>query len=367
MQYIAGVSISLFVAALLANKKDKAQSDLYLMSWMLLNALHLSVHYTFTIGLFTDYPFLFGILTPLPLLHGVFLYLYVAAMTNQLPAKKYVNWLHAIPVVLVFIYLLLYFFFIPTEEQVKTLDNKGADHQFFVVALNLATMISGVIYVGWSILLLRKHKKNILNSFSGLEKVNLRWLWFLIIGLAILWTVVILAKQENHVFTVAVVFVILTGYFGIQQVDIFRNREKEQQTDKSLSDEKEKYAKSGLSEDASQDLYAKLISLMEEQSAYKKQELSIGELADMLDIHPNYLSQVINDKAGQSFYDFINTYRVEAFKKLIASPESKQFTLLSMAYDCGFNSKSSFNRYFKKATNHTPSQYVKSLQNAETS
>jgi len=363
MQYIAGFSISLFVAALLGNKKDKALSDKILLAWMLLNALHLFVHYAYTSGSIMDFPFLYGILAPLPLFHGVFLYFYVASMTDQMPVKKYSYLFHAIPAFLFYIYLLLFFFFIPKIEQIKVLQSKGADHPFYVNALALTTMLSGVIYIIWSILLLGRHKRNILDSFSGLEKVNLRWLWFLILGLGILWAVVIVSNKDEHIYSVAVGFIILTGYFGLQQIDIYNSRDKDRVT-KSIPEQKEKYAKSGLSENASSDLFSELISLMEEKSVFKQQELSISDLASMLDTHPNYLSQVINDKAEKKFFDFINTYRVEAFKEMIADPDNGQFTWLSLAYECGFNSKSSFNRYFKKATGYTPTQYANTLKTA---
>ena len=74
-------------------------------------------------------------------------------------------------------------------------------------------------------------------------------------------------------------------------------------------------------------------------------------------IHPNHLSQIINELEGKNFYEFVNQYRIEEFKRLVSFPKNHQFTLLSLAFECGFNSKSSFNRYFKKSTGQTPSQY----------
>ena len=358
MQYIAGISISLFVAALLFNKKDKAQSDKILLGWMLLNAFHLSVQYTFTTGMLMGFPALYGVLAPLSQLHGVFLYLYVASITNQLPQNKSLIWLHFVPALLIFLYLLRYYLFLPKAEKIILLESKGVGHEYFLAILLSTTILSGVVYVIWSILLLRKHKKNILDRFSKLEKINLKWLRFLIYGFGLLWIVVILAQKDEYIFTVAVMFIILTGYFGLQQIDIFKKRDKKT-LNSNTPEKKEKYAKSGLSEEVSSNIYQELIRLMEEEAVYKQQELSIGDLAEILDIHPNYLSQVINEKADQRFYDFINTYRVGAFKKLIAKPENKQFTMLSLAFDCGFNSKSAFNRYFKKVTGHTPSQYLK--------
>lgn len=75
----------------------------------------------------------------------------------------------------------------------------------------------------------------------------------------------------------------------------------------------------------------------------------MSDLARQLDIHPNYISQVINSVEQKNFYDFINEHRVEEFKQLVSLPENQHFTLLALAFECGFNSKTSFNRNFKKA------------------
>ena len=88
-------------------------------------------------------------------------------------------------------------------------------------------------------------------------------------------------------------------------------------------------------------------------------ELTLTELAKALDVHPHYLSQAINTFEGKTFYDYVNTLRVEEFKRLVALPESKKYTLLALALDCGFNSKTSFNRNFKSVTGLAPSEYLK--------
>ena len=96
---------------------------------------------------------------------------------------------------------------------------------------------------------------------------------------------------------------------------------------------------------------------MTTEKMYTKNDLLINDLASILMVHPNHLSQIINELEGKNFYEFVNHYRIHEFKRLISSPKNHQFTLLSLAFECGFNSKSSFNRYFKKSTGQTPSQY----------
>ena len=98
---------------------------------------------------------------------------------------------------------------------------------------------------------------------------------------------------------------------------------------------------------------------MENEKLYLDNNLSLKQLSEKLDIHPNYLSQIINERLNKNFYDFVNEYRVNEFKKITLLPKNKNFTLLSLAYDCGFNSKSSFNNVFKKFTKQTPSEFLK--------
>jgi len=143
------------------------------------------------------------------------------------------------------------------------------------------------------------------------------------------------------------------GFFGIKQIAVYP----EKQTVKVEDKEKKKYLKSGLKKDVSEELYQKLTQLMQKKKPYIKNDLLINDLATEFDVHPNYLSQVINEKEGRNFYEFVNHYRLEEFKRLITIPKNRQLTLLSLAFECGFNSKSSFNRYFKKSTGQTPSQY----------
>ena len=101
---------------------------------------------------------------------------------------------------------------------------------------------------------------------------------------------------------------------------------------------------------------------METEKIYTESELSLSELANRLNTLPNYLSQVINDKEGKNFYDYINMLRIDEFKRLVSRPENRKYTLLSLSYDCGFNSKSSFNKNFKKVTGQSPSEYLNNPQ-----
>ena len=101
---------------------------------------------------------------------------------------------------------------------------------------------------------------------------------------------------------------------------------------------------------------------MEEEKIFKQIKLTLGELAEMISISSHNLSEVINTKTGMNFFDFINRYRIEEVKKEIIKPVNDNLTLLAVAMDVGFNSKSSFNTLFKRYVGLTPSQYRDSLK-----
>ena len=357
MIYIAGITIAVFFEFLLLSKKNKSEPDKILAIWMLLIIIHLSLIYLFSSGAIHNFPFLWGVELPIPLLHGVMLYLYVASMTNQLPQNRKLLFLHFLPAAAMYVYLVS-FLILPVERKDFVYKNYGAGYEVFTAVRLIIIIISGIIYVIWSHLLLRKHRQNILSRFSYKDKINLQWLQILISGTIGIWLLIFLFfRNDVFIFMGVVVFVFMIGFFGIRHVKIF-DGEKEIPDN---AERKAKYSKSGLTKELSEKLYAELLRLMNEDLMFRKNDLATNDLASKLNVHPNYLSQIINEREGKNFYDFINQYRIEAFIKLISDPKNRNTTLLSMAFDCGFNSKSSFNRNFKKVIGKTPSEYFDSL------
>ncbi|GAA3584683.1 ligand-binding sensor domain-containing protein [Snuella lapsa] len=104
---------------------------------------------------------------------------------------------------------------------------------------------------------------------------------------------------------------------------------------------------------------AELEAMMKSEKLYLDPDLRLNKLADRIDISANYLSTLLNDYVGENFYDYINYYRVEEVKKRLLDPVYQNQTISSIGGDCGFNSKSAFNRIFKNFTGKTPSQYQK--------
>lgn len=362
------------------------QADKILTGWLLLIGVHILFFYFFYSGVSYSHPFLLAIDMPMPLLHGPFLFLYTASLTNQFDVNKKGWLLHFLPAFACWLYLIR-FFILPADQKIYIFQHQGKGFETFMLVNLVAIVLSGITYVVWSLILLRRHRKVILNQFSDTEKINLRWLQFLIYGIAFIWILVL--ETDEILYEGVVLFVVLLGYFGLKQPGIFTSRPVAAQLPQPtvLSEslpvdlrviepppipvmadertEKRKYLKSGLTIEAAADLHQRLKKLMETEKIYTESELSLSELANRLNTLPNYLSQVINDNERKTFYDYINMLRIEEFKALVSRPENKKYTLLSLSFDCGFNSKSSFNKNFKKVTGQSPSEYLNS-QNLET-
>jgi AraC-like DNA-binding protein len=112
-----------------------------------------------------------------------------------------------------------------------------------------------------------------------------------------------------------------------------------------------------------EEIRVQLLSMMMVEKPYLEPQLSLSDLARRLQISPSVLSQVINSGAGKNFNDFINAYRVEEFKRQVHQPGNAHLSLLGIALNCGFNSKATFNRAFRKATGVSPSEFIARSQN----
>lgn len=114
-----------------------------------------------------------------------------------------------------------------------------------------------------------------------------------------------------------------------------------------------------LNADKSAEYATRLLAYLSENESFLNPDLSLRELASQIEIHPNHLSWLLNNNFGKNYNEFINTYRVEAFKLNAKAPKNAHLTIEGLAYESGFNSKTVFNTYFKKETGLTPKQFLK--------
>ena len=370
MFFLIGIIISAFLFVLLVFKPNKSYADRILMIWMAVMALHQLLSYFQYAGFAFRYPHLLGIVLPWPLLHGPFLFIYVSAITREkpLPIKQILP--HFIPFFILFL-LAVPFYLRPAAEKLEVFKNKGADYEWYNILQSSMMIVLGFGYSTWSLLRIRKHRTKIIQWFSNTDKLMLRWLEYLSIGLAVIWLLV-LFFDDLVVFSGVVMLVIFIGIFGITQLPIFYAHRDILETTShpappsfdefvvppsAPETDTVRYAKSGLKEPEATELHQRLTKMMEEKALYKRNDITLADLAALLDTHPNYLSQVINEREGKNFYNYINTLRVQAFINATSNPDKKHYSFLALAFDCGFNSKSTFNKYFKEVCGKTPSEY----------
>ena len=119
-------------------------------------------------------------------------------------------------------------------------------------------------------------------------------------------------------------------------------------------------AKKKLLEEKDMEVYRKkLLNFMQDETPFLDPDLSLRTLAEQIDLSSNQLSWLLNESIGKNFNSFVNQYRMEEFKRIAKDPKNEHITIEGLAYDCGFNSKTVFNTYFKKQTGLTPSKFRK--------
>ena len=139
------------------------------------------------------------------------------------------------------------------------------------------------------------------------------------------------------------------GYTALREPEIF--------VGELLRRERGRYERPALSPSEVEEHLARLLALMDEAKPYTEASLRLTDLAALVGLHAHQLSQVINQSCGQNFNDFVNRYRVEEAKRLLSDPGRQADSLLTLAFEAGFNNKTSFNEAFKRHAGMTPSRF----------
>jgi AraC-like DNA-binding protein len=360
--------MSLLLTALLFTKRGRNDADTLLSIYLTVSAVSLALAYLEILNRERGYnfPFLINSSVPFILLLGPALWLYVKRLITPDFRYKMVHLLLLVPFIFAFVLLFLNSY--SADDTIKIASDRYESFLQEPLFLIIASMIaiSNIGYTCWGLSLIATHRKRIKSYFSQTENIDLRWLKFLLIWALICYSCIsVLYIIDSFVnlfsynilqtigYTIASVFVIILGFYGLRQGELFSGPTREYIINRpqEIGENREPIVKE------EEEFIIRLLSFMKERKPYLNPEITLGVLSSQMKVSADYLSRIINTRLNMNFFDFIAHYRVEEFKLMCKDPSKRNYTLISLAYDCGFNSKATFNRVFKKSTGVTPSEY----------
>jgi len=319
-------------------------------------------------------------LMPLPLIPGIFLYLYILSFKETITWRK--TWPHFI---IVFIFLFATYFNLSTISSLypaaKHIPVEGLKRPT-TLAILLVRTIQNFTYYFLSRKALGSYQQSIQQLFSETSRIDLHWARFLVNGYIIIVSTFLvvfpLVLRFPEYFNtllllnmaVATPYIYMAAYKGFIQPTIWQiqpgiNKETveqemnavEQLKNDAANDQGSKASKPKLAENKIDEIIKKLTAVMDQEKLYQEPELTLQQLAAKLECPYYQVSQAINDGMKKNFYDLVNNYRIEEAKRLLLDPKNMNYTVLSVGFEAGFNSKTTFNTVFKKFTGLTPTEF----------
>jgi AraC-like DNA-binding protein len=360
-----GISQTLFAGILIAVKRPRILANQVLAAWLLIICAEMIIVLINEnlVGLYH--------IKILPYLYGPLLFLYAKWMTTEKPHFNLRYLWHFTPF-LVFLIASLIFIDEPVMNGTTGFLVRDRFVSFRII-YGITFFMSITAYSVATFVVIRRHQRRLkeLVSYSS-GKITLQWLlglsitfytgyviMFIFGGVDILVGFMPFDPYEIS-FISLTLLTFLFGVFGFHQPGIFEEvvRYKRHEETPEEDSESKKYQKSGLRKKDVANYVNKIRKYMVIEKPYLDRELSIYNLSEQLKIPRHILSEVINEHMGMNFYYLINEYRVQEVKDRLKKDENKHLTILAIAYDSGFNSKSSFNTIFKEKTGQTPSEYL---------
>ena len=354
-----GISQSFFAGLLISTKRPFTIANRIMATWLFLICTEL-IFALINSKVIEMYAFPFVAFT-----YGPLLLLYVQFMTN--PQRRF-NWLaliHLIPFVTFFTVSVIF----RTVPLMRDLRSFFAPDRFISLRIVYSTcfFLSVTVYSILTFIRIKKHQDNLKNLVSYTSDViTLNWLKILSISFYVAFLILFILGGLNMignfipfdpyfvVFCFIALLSLVYSFYGIKQPVIFGEEIIINGDDRK---EVEKYSKSGLKEKQAGIYLEKLISFVETQKPYLDRDLSIQDLSNLTGIPRHHITQVLNEKHKKNFFTFINEYRVKEVINRFSDPKNNNFTILAIAFDSGFNSKTTFNSIFKSQTGLTPSEY----------
>ncbi|MGD0339616.1 MAG: helix-turn-helix domain-containing protein [Bacteroidota bacterium] len=366
--YLLAALQGVLLSAFLFTKKQNHAANLVLAVATLALSIELATVVYYSKGWYKLFPHAMGFSYPFPYLYGPLFFLYIKLISKKEERLRAIELLHFTPI-LAFYCITAPIFFYSGEEKIAFANNMFLNiHPPIFTIFEAIVPIQGITYTILTIKTVAEYNRSIKDSYSNIDLINLNWLKYLTLGMIIIWSIVafitvaeLVMPPLSHIDALLniplSILIYSIGYMGLRQPEIFLDPS-------SISPRSEgaaKYKKSGLSDEDAEEIKRTLLALMISDKPYLDQDFTLQKLAERLKTSSHNLSEVINTKLHQSYYDFVNQYRVEEFKNRLADPESERYNLLSIALDSGFKSKGTFNSIFKKSTGITPSEYKERL------
>jgi len=373
---VAGSAIAAFTCLILLTKRPLADSDAVAAAFMLLLALPMLEKLLLdgSVAL----PFLgFSLFSGAPLTFGPFLYLYARSVINPGSLRRLRSLFHFLPFLVSVGIAVVASLNRPAKTSVSPAGGTFPDPGATIISILM--VISFLAYTLKIVAMLRVHAKGIPDYFSHDSiAINLRWLGWITFGFFLAYAMAILGElaftsQDGSNLRDAMIlrdigtlfFAVIFGFCAIKQPIIFKppmGTVPEPELPVIEDAPARKYEKSGLGNDEALALLARLEERMLSAKPWLDVDLTIEDLALALGVKRHHLTQVINDRLGKNFYRYVNEYRVEEVKRIIALGEAERLSILGVAFNSGFNSKSAFNEAFKSIIGRTPSEYRKSVR-----
>lgn len=329
-------------------------------------------------GYYKTFPHFINIADPMFFLYGPLLFIYIFALTQYRLPKYY--YLHGLPFV-VYIISFIPLYLKSGEEKIQFAEYIFLNNEVPLEALlmQLARVIHITGYVFVSLFLIKAHQRKIKNNFSNIEKISLNQakqiLYFFLFVLLVAMVSFILGYKLSYSFSISnniiglfvgiIIYALAYSTWNKKNIQnapssIVLTDNESHTKDYSLEINKTKGRSVFVLDEEQLDEYRiRLEKVIEVEKVFTENELSLAELSKKINIQPYQLSELISRVYGESFFDFINRNRIKEIKSRLDDPASDSYSLLGIAMDCGFNSKSSFNTAFKKFTGITPSEYRK--------
>jgi putative ABC transport system permease protein len=230
----------------------------------------------------------------------------------------------------------------------------------------------GVIYLIWVLVMayrkLTIYQASLQNEFADIERKSLAWLQNIIRSISALWVLWMVPYVYASIQGVSIHSYLYPLWVGMTVIVYWLAYSMHSRRDLFEFTPAPVVASENLSEPTSKELpekaehhYQNLKRIMEEEKLFLDADINMTVLAEKMQLSNGYLSQIINQREGLNFYDYINRYRVEEVKKYLTDPKYSHLSLLGIAMEAGFKSKSTFNLVFKKLTGKTPSEFKNQL------